>query len=100
MTDKMWMGVTYITLGWKYLIAGSYLSSAFFPSKAVEEEVSCRCSSAKRLKQWGLLAMKDDYPGESHIPARDLEEAKKKSTLVLKKCVEQISKLTLNNPSP
>ena len=22
--------------------------------------------------------MKDDYPGESHIPARDLEEAKKK----------------------
>lgn len=44
--------------------------------------------------------MNDDYPGESHIPARDLEEAKKKSTLVLKKCVEQISKLTLNNPSP
>ena len=53
--------------------------------------------------------MKDDYPGESHIPARDLEEAKKKkkknkknkhSTLVLKKCVEQISKLTLNNPAP
>ena len=46
--------------------------------------------------------MKDDHPGESHIPARDLEEAKKKkkSTLVLKKCVEQISKMTLNNPAP
>ena len=100
--DKTWMEVTYITLGWKHLIAGSYLSSAFFPSKAVEEEVLCRCSSAKRLKQWGLLTMKDDHPGESHIPARDLEEAKKKkkSTLVLKKCVEQISKMTLNNPAP
>lgn len=46
--------------------------------------------------------MKNDYPGESHIPARDLEEEKKKKkrTLVLKKCVEQISKLTLNNPAP
>lgn len=97
----MWIGVTYITLGWKYLIAGSYLSSAFLPSKAVEEEVSCRYSSAKRLKQWGLLTVKNDYPGESHIPARDLEEEKKKKrTLVLKKCVEQISKLTLNNPAP
>ena len=69
--------MTYITSGWKYLIAGSYLSTASSPSKAVEEEVSCRCSSAKRLKQSGLLTMKDGCPGESHITATDLEEAKK-----------------------
>ena len=29
--------------------------------------------------------MKDDYPGESHIPARDLEEAKKKINIGLEK---------------
>lgn len=57
----------------KYLIAVAYLSSAPSPAEAVEQKVSCRCSSAKRLRQSGLLNMKDGCSGETHIPAADFD---------------------------
>lgn len=50
LADKTWVEVVYVTSGWKYLIAGSYLSSVSFPAVTVEEEVSCKCSSVERLK--------------------------------------------------
>ena len=69
----------------KYLIAVAYLSSAPSPAKVVEQKVSCRCSSAKRLRQSGLWNMKDGCPEETHIPATDW--LSKKSTFVLIVCI-------------
>lgn len=76
LADKTWVEVVYVTSGWKYLIAGSYLSSASSPATAVEEEVSCKCSSVERLKWSGLLSMNDGCPGETHISAIDFDEAR------------------------